>query len=333
VRCYQKMMLHYPPDIAMLSLLPLAMRMAGPKEAVWHAIIRKNYGCTHFIVGRDHAGPGNNSKGEQFYGNYDAQILVRKFEKELGIVMVDFRMVVFVEETGEYLPEDEVPSGMRVLTISGTELRRRLYMGIDIPDWFSFPEVVAILRSVYPPKRKQGFALFFTGYSCSGKSSIAKAMESSLLEEGSRTVSVLTGRKMREVLSSDLGYSKHDRQVNLQRLSYVASEIVKAGGVAILAAIAPYLEARAESRKLIGKYGAFIEVYVSTPLSECEKIDSRGLYAKARKGEISDYTGVNDPYEPPTNPEITLNCAELSIKQCVHEILLYLGHSGYIDNP
>eukprot|EP01087_Luapelamoeba_hula_P010385 TRINITY_DN2749_c0_g1_i2.p1 TRINITY_DN2749_c0_g1~~TRINITY_DN2749_c0_g1_i2.p1 ORF type:complete len:584 (+),score=105.01 TRINITY_DN2749_c0_g1_i2:131-1882(+) len=331
VRCYQKMMLHYPQEMAMLSLLPLAMRMGGPREAVWHAIIRKNYGATHFIVGRDHAGPGNNSQGKQFYGNYEAQELVQKFAGELGITMLDFRMVVYVEETGEYLPEDEVPAGMRVLNISGTELRRRLFLGLDIPEWFSFPEVIQILRQVYPPKRKQGFALFFTGYSCSGKSQIAKAMESALLEEGSRSVSMLTGKRMRDVLSAELGYSKEDRSVNLKRISFVASEIVKAGGIAILAAIAPYRDARAESRKSIGEQGGFVEVYVNTPLEECEKRDRRGLYASARRGEISDYTGVNDPYEPPEKPDLTFNCAELSTRQCVNEIMIYLANEGYVD--
>jgi len=332
VRCYEKMMAHYPSDIAMLSLLPLAMRMGGPKEAVWHAIIRKNYGCSHFIVGRDHAGPGNNSQGKQFYGNYDAQELVAQHAKEIGIVMEDFKMVVYVEDTGEYVQETEVPPGARVLNISGTELRRRLFLGLDIPEWFSFPEVVEILQQAYPPKRRQGFTLFFTGYSCSGKSTLAKALESALLEEGSRSVSVLTGRKLRSLLSSELGYSKEDRDLNIKRLSYVASEITKAGGIAILAAIAPYAEARNQCRKQIEQQGGFIEIYVSTPLEECEKRDRRGLYQQARQGLISDYTGVSDPYEVPVNPEITVNCAELNMRQCVHEVMLYLTNEGYLED-
>jgi len=240
--------------------------------------------------------------------------------------------VVYVEDTGEYMEEDEVPQGSRVLNISGTELRRRLFLGIDIPEWFSFPEVVEILQQAYPPKRKQGFTLFFTGYSCSGKSIAAKAIESALLEEGSRSVSVLTGRRLRALLSSELGFSKEDRDLNIKRLSYVASEITKAGGIAILAAIAPYADARNECRKIVSQYGGFIEIYVSTPLEECEKMDKRGLYAQARKGLIADYTGVNDPYEPPQNPELNLNCKELSIKQCVHEIMLYLTNEGFLEN-
>jgi len=330
VRCYLEMISHYPPDMVILSLLPLAMRMGGPREALWHALIRKNYGATHFIVGRDHAGPGNNSAGEPFYGNYDAQNLVTSFQEEIGIEMVPFKMVVYVEDTGEYMPVDEVPEGYRQLNISGTELRRRLYKGIPIPEWFSFPKVVKILQQSYPPRSKQGFTLFFTGYSSSGKSTIAQAVGSALLEEGSRVVTVLSGSTIRGLLSTNLGYTKKDRNKNIQRVSYVASQITRAGGVAITTAIAPYKDGRDFCRKLVGNNN-FIMVYLNTPLEVCEKRDRKGNYKKARAGLIPNFTGVNDPYEEPENPDITINTEKLTVKQAVHEIMLFLDNEGFFN--
>jgi len=331
VRCYQEMMGYYPDGMAILSLLPLAMRMAGPREALWHAIIRKNYGATHFIVGRDHAGPGNNSKGELFYGVYDAQELVKNHEAELGVTIMDFRMVVYVEDTKEYHQEDQVPTGSNVLNISGTELRRRLYKGLDIPDWFSFPGVVKILRETYPPRFKQGFTLFFTGLSSSGKSTIAYALQSALLQRGGRTVSVLSGKKIRGLLSSELGFSRADRDLNMKRIGYVASEVTKSGGVAILTAISPYEEGRQMCREMVSRHGGFFEVYLSTPLDVCEGRDRKGLYAKARQGLITDFTGVNDPYEPPKNPEITIDTSEITVATAVQTILSVLIREGYLD--
>jgi sulfate adenylyltransferase len=330
VRCYKEMMKHYPEGLAVLALLPLAMRMAGPKEAVWHSIIRKNYGATHFIVGRDHAGPGNNSKGELFYGVYDAQDLVKKHAQELGMTIMDFRMVVYVEDKKEYFQEDQVPAGKRVLNISGTELRRRLYKGMDIPDWFSFPEVVKILRETYPPRTDQGFTLFFTGLSSSGKSTIAYALQSALLQRGGRTVSVLSGKKIRGLLSSELGFSRTDRDLNMRRIGYVASEITKSGGVAILTAISPYEEGRRICREMISRHGGFFEIYLSTPLEVCEERDRKGLYAKARRGLITDFTGVNDPYEPPKNPEVVIDTSQVSVADAVDTIIDALMDEGYL---
>jgi sulfate adenylyltransferase len=306
------------------------MRMAGPREAVWHAIIRKNYGATHFIVGRDHAGPGNNSQGQLFYGVYDAQELVRQHEQELGITIMDFKMVVYVQQRESYFQENEVPEGCTVLNISGTELRRRLFRGMEIPEWFTFPEVVSILRQTYPPRHKQGFTLFFTGLSSSGKSTIARAVQSALLEEGSRTVTVLSGKKIRGLLSSELGYSKDDRDLNIRRIGFVASEISKSGGVALSTAIAPYESARETCREMISKHGGFVEVYLSTPLEVCEQRDRKGLYAKARKGMIINFTGVNDPYEPPKRPELTIDTSQVSVASAVKMIMDHLVEQGYL---
>jgi len=330
VRCYIEILKTYPSDMAMLSLLPLAMRMAGPREAVWHAIIRKNYGCTHFIVGRDHAGPGKNREGNDFYGPYEAQDLLSAHKDEIGIDVFMSQVLAYVEDLGEYRTPDNVPEGCRVLNISGTELRRRLFKGIDIPAWFSFPSVVQILRQRHPPRNKQGFTILFTGLSGSGKSTIANAVRVALLEEGSRTVSLLDSNEMRQNLSAELGFTNEDRKSNVKRLGYVASEITKAGGIAVVVAIAPFAETRDYARKLCSEFGGFIEVHVNTPLEECERRDLKGLYKKARAGEISDFTGIDSPYEAPTSPEITLDCSTIDVKQAVHEIILYLEQESYI---
>jgi len=334
VRCYKEMIKHYPNDMAMCSLLPIAMRMAGPREACWHAIIRKNYGCTHFIVGRDHAGPGNNKNGEPFYDPYAAQELLNKHKEEIGIEALTFKMVCYVEDLNEYRTIDNIPEGSRVLNISGTELRRRLYKGIDIPEWFSFPSVVKILRETYPPRNNQGFTIFFTGLANAGKSTIANAIRVALLELGGRTVSLLVGGHVRKHLSTELGFSKEDRDLNVKRIGYVASEITKARGVAICSAIAPYKETRQYVRNLISKSGGgFIEVYVNTPLEVCEQRDSKGLYAKARSGELQDFTGISDPYEEPDSPEVIVDTSKTSVKQAAHEIILYLEQEGYLSRP
>jgi len=295
-----------------------------------HAIIRKNYGCTHFIVGRDHAGPGKNRDGKDFYGAYDAQELLTKYKDEIGIGVFMSQVLAFVEDLGEYRTPDDIPEGCRVLNISGTELRRRLYKGIDIPSWFSFPAVVAILRKRHPPRNKQGFTLLFTGLSGSGKSTVANATRVALLEEGSRTVSLLDSNEMRKDLSTELGFTKEDREMNVKRLGYVASEITKAGGIAVVVAIAPFAETREYCRKMCSQYGGFMEIHVSTPIEECERRDLKGLYAKARAGEVTDFTGVDSPYETPTNPDITLDCSQIDVKQAVHEIVLHLEQENYI---
>ncbi|MGB0652274.1 MAG: bifunctional sulfate adenylyltransferase/adenylylsulfate kinase [Thermoplasmatota archaeon] len=330
VRCYQALMQHYPQQTSALSLLPLAMRMAGPREAVWHAIIRKNHGCTHFIVGRDHAGPGNDSEGNPFYGPYDAQELMTTHQEELGIEMVPFQLMVYVEDRAEYQPIDEVTEGTKTLNISGTELRRRLREGLEIPEWFSFPEVVAELRRTYPPRNKQGFTVFFTGLSGSGKSTIANALLSKLMEDGSRPVTLLDGDIVRKNLSSELGFSKEHRDLNIRRIGYVASEITKNGGVALCAPIAPYDSTRKAVRADIEAGGGFVLVHVATPLEECEKRDRKGLYAKARQGIIKEFTGISDPYEEPADADLVIDTLGITPEQAAHQVLLHLEHEGYI---
>jgi len=330
VRCYEHLLRAYPEQTTALSLLPLAMRMGGPREAVWHAIIRKNYGCTHFIVGRDHAGPGNDSSGKPFYGPYDAQELMKKHEKELDITMVPFKNMVYVEEKAQYFPENEVDKSWRTLDISGTELRRRLQEGADIPEWFSFPDVVAELRRTHPPRHKQGFTVFFTGLSGSGKSTVANALMVKLMEMGGRPVTLLDGDLVRKHLSSELGFSKEHRDLNIQRIGYVASEITKNGGIAICAPIAPYTATRKRVREMVEPLGGFIEIHVATPIEVCEARDRKGLYAKARAGILKGFTGIDDPYEVPENPEMRLDTAEVTPDMSAHRIIVKLESLGFV---
>ena len=330
VRCYQAILDKYPKATVELALLPLAMRMGGPREALWHAIIRKNYGCTHLIVGRDHAGPGTGADGNPFYGPYDAQELVRRHEEELGVTLVPFRLMVYVEERASYEPIDEIEEGTRTLNISGTELRRRLAEGLEIPEWFTFPEVAEELRRTHRPRHRQGFTVFFTGLSGAGKSTVANALMVKLLEIGGRPVTLLDGDIVRKNLSSELGFSKEHRDLNIQRIGFVASEITKNGGIAICAPIAPYEHTRRQVRELISEAGGFILVHVATALEVCEKRDRKGLYAKARAGIIKEFTGISDPYEEPESPELELDTARLSPGESVQEILLYLEKEGYL---
>lgn len=330
VRCYQLLLSKYPPGTVKLSLLPLAMRMGGPREAIWHALIRKNHGVTHLIVGRDHAGPGKDSDGKPFYGPYEAQELFAKHEKEIGVTMVPFSMMVYLENQDTYVPDNEVPSGARVLNISGTELRDRLNEGRDIPAWFTYPEVVRELRRSFPPRHKQGFTVFFTGLSGSGKSTIANVLLTKFLETGGRPVTILDGDLVRKNLSSELGFSKEHRDINIRRIGYVASEITKNGGIAICAPIAPYDSVRSQVRQMIEPYGGFILVHIATPIETCEQRDRKGLYAKARAGIVKEFTGVSDPYEAPTNAEVVINTAELSAEEAAQEIILHLEQQGFI---
>ena len=330
VRCIRALLPQYPADSVKLSLLPLAMRMGGPREALWHAIIRKNHGCTHFIVGRDHAGPGKGADGKPFYGPYDAQELVRTHQQELGITMVPFQEMVFVQERAQYVPTDEVKPGETVLNISGTELRRRLHEGLDIPDWFTYPEVIEELRRTHPPRHKQGCTVFFTGLSGSGKSTLANALLVRLLELGTRPVTLLDGDVVRKHLSSELGFSKEHRNLNVQRIGFVASEITKNGGVAICAPIAPYHHARREVREMIEQYGMFVEVYISTPIAVCETRDRKGLYALARAGKLKEFTGVSDPYEVPEDAELRIDTSDISPDEAVQRIVLKLESLGLI---
>jgi len=330
VRCYEAVLDQYPSATTHMSLLNLAMRMAGPREAVWHGLIRKNHGCTHFIVGRDHAGPGKNSAGEDFYGPYDAQELFREHQEEMGIEMVDFEHMVYVQERAQYEPADEVEDGVTVLNISGTELRRRLQEGLEIPEWFSFPSVVAELRKSKPPRSDQGFTVFFTGFSGSGKSTNANALMVKLMEMGGRPVTLLDGDIVRKNLSSELGFSKEHRDLNIRRIGYVASEITKNRGIAICAPIAPYATTRSAVRQDIEQYGAFIEVHVATSIEECERRDRKGLYKLAREGKIKEFTGISDPYDVPEHPELRLETENVSVDNCAHQVLLTLESLGLI---
>ena len=330
VRCYQALLHRYPRRTALLSLLPLAMRMGGPREALWHAIIRKNYGCTHLIVGRDHAGPGSDSSGAPFYGPYDAQELLRRHESEIGVTMVPFRMMVYVEASDSYAPVDEVPDGARTLNLSGTELRARLAAGRDVPAWFTFPDVVAELRRSHPPRHGQGFTVFFTGLSGSGKSTIANVLLVKFLELGGRPVTLLDGDLVRKHLSSELGFSKAHRDVNIRRIGYVASEITKNGGIALCAPIAPYDAVRKDVRSMVQPLGGFVLVHVATPLAVCEERDRKGLYAKARAGIIKEFTGISDPYEEPADADITIDTTRLTAEEAAQQIVLHLEKEGYV---
>ena len=329
IKCYEQVLEKYPKQRAMLSLLPLAMRMGGPREAVWHALIRKNYGVTHFIVGRDHAGPGLNSQGVPFYAPYAAQDLLLEHAAEIGIEIMPFPAIVYVKEKGTFLSMNEIGDQDTIEDISGTELRRRLENRLDIPDWFSFPEVIQVLRSAYPPRREQGYTLFFTGLSGAGKSTLAKAVLAKLMESSQRTVTLLDGDIVRKNLSSELGFTKADRDTNIQRIGFVASEITKHKGIAICAAIAPYAEMRQSIRQMISQHGGFIEIYVSTPVSICKQRDIKGLYKKAELGLITGFTGVNDPYEEPLSPDLEINSADTNISDAVQMILLAIKNLGF----
>jgi sulfate adenylyltransferase len=330
VRCYQAILPHYPKQTVSLALLPLAMRMAGPREAVWHAIIRKNYGCTHFIIGRDHAGPGSDSSGKPFYDPYAAQKLAREHEDELGVQIVPFQTMVYIADLDTYLPENEVPEGARILNISGTELRRRLAEGREIPQWFSFPAVAAELKRSYAPRHRQGFTIFFTGLSGAGKSTIANVLLVRFLEMGGRPITLLDGDIVRKHLSSELGFSKEHRDLNIRRIGFVASEITKNGGIAICAPIAPYDSVRQEVRSMVERGGGFVLVHVATPLEICEQRDRKGLYAKARAGMIQQFTGISDPYEVPTDADMVIDTTDMTPEEAAQEVILHLEREGYI---
>lgn len=332
VRVYQAILPRYPNGMALLSLLPLAMRMAGDREAVWHAIIRKNHGATHFIVGRDHAGPGKNSKGVDFYGPYDAQDLVEKYKDELGIEVVPFQQMTYLPDADEYAPKDTVPAGTKTLDISGTELRKRLKLGLPIPEWFSYPEVVKVLRESHPPRVSQGFTIFLTGYHNSGKDSVARALQVTLNQQGGRSISLLLGETVRSELSAELGFSREDRDKNIKRIAFVAAELTRAGAGVIAAPIAPYDDSRQAARETIEKAGSFFLVHVATPLEHAEKTDRKGVYARARAGEIKGFTGVDDVYEAPSKADITVDLTKTDVRTAVHEIILLLESNGFFGN-
>jgi sulfate adenylyltransferase len=329
VRCYQALLGRYPQHTVKLALLPLALRLAGPREALWHAIIRQNHGCTHFVIGPDHAGAGRAADGRPFYDPSAAQELARRHQGELSVQMLCVESLRYVDELDAYLPESEVPEEARTLAIGGAELRRRLAEGREIPEWFSFAEVTAELRKRHPPRHRQGFTVFFTGLSGAGKSTIANVLRVKLLEMGGRPVTLLDGDVVRKHLSSELGFSKEHRDINIRRIGFVASEITKNGGIAICAPIAPYDAVRQDVRRMVAEEGGFVLVHVATPLEVCEQRDRKGLYAKARAGLVKEFTGVSDPYEEPGDADVTVG-ADLAPEEAAQEILLHLEAKGFI---
>ncbi len=330
VRTYNVVCNSYGKDFTYLSLLPLAMRMAGPREAVWHAIIRKNYGCTHFISGRDHAGPGKGSDGKDFYTPYEARDLVQKYADEIGITIVPSDELAYSKTREAYVSTDEVNEDDEIENISGTEFRRKLREGEEIPEWFSFKESIDILRESIKKDARPGIAFFLTGLSCSGKSTIAQLLLARLQEIQDRDITFLDGDIIREHLSKGLGFSKEDRDENVKRVGYVASEVVKHGGIVICSLIAPYRDARRTVRNMVDHYGEFIEIYVKTSLEECERRDTKGLYAKARQGLITGFTGISDPYEEPELPELVAETEGNTPEQLVDDIVAYLQERNII---
>lgn len=330
VRCYHAVTSHYPPDSFILNLLPLAVRLAGPRSALLDVIISKNYGCTHFIVGHDHAGPGMDKQGKPFYVSKAAHEMTLACAEELGVEILPFEEMVYLPFEDEYRFANHVPENTQTVSLSGTDIRERFQSGRQVPKWATFPEVIQELEKAYPPPRKQGITIFFTGLSGAGKSTIAKVLYARFLEMGDRPASLLDGDIVRRNLSSELSFSKEHRDINVRRIGFVAGEITKNRGIAICAPIAPYQATRREIRKNIEAYGGFVEVHVATPLAECEKRDRKGVYARARAGLIKGFTGVDDPYETPQAPEVRIDTTDITPDEAAREILLYLGRKGYV---
>ncbi len=329
VRCYEKVLERYPRGTALMALLPLAMRIAGPREAMLHAIIRKNYGCNYILIRKNHA-DNDNGKNKSFYKPEEAQHLVKDHEKELGITAVPEPDMIYVTEMAKYFPVEEVPKGFTAMDLSNEEIEYRMSRDLPMPEWYSYPDVIDELKNGHPPLSKRGFTVFFTGLSGAGKSTLAKGLLAKLMQDGRRPVTLLDGDIVRTHLSSKLGFSREDRSINVRRIGFVASEITKNGGIAICAPIAPYESDRNFNRDLISQYGGYIEVYVNTPLGVCEDRDIKGLYSKARKGLIKAFTGIDDPYEPPKDPEITVNATNVEPEVLVQEVILRIKQLGYL---
>ena len=331
VHCYQEFIKQFPANMIFLGIMSLADRFAGPREALWHAVIRKNYGCSHFVVASDHGDPYAQSTIPLFYPPGAAQQLVADMAVETGIEMVPERSMGYDEEKAQYVFLQDVRSSASIKTITSQELKRRLEWGLEIPAWYSFENVIKELRRAFPPRSRQGFTVFLTGLSGSGKSTIAKVLMVRFMEMNDRPVTLLDGDIVRKNLSSELNFSEEHRNLNVTRIGFVASEITKNGGIALCAPIAPYEASRAANRELISRYGGYVEVYVSTPLEVCEQRDRKGLYAKARKGLVKGVTGISDPYIPPVNPELTIDTSTMTPAEAVQEILLYLEEQGFIE--
>jgi sulfate adenylyltransferase len=330
VRCLKEIGHHYPPDSHILNLLPLAMRMAGPREALLHAIIARNFGCTHFIVGHDHAGAGKKPNGDFYYTSDASCRMTRDYSDELGVEIVPLNEMVYLPFEDEFRFSDEVEDGVQTIAMSGTDIRERISRGKRIPAWMTFPEVIAEIRRAFPPPRRRGFTVFMTGLSGAGKSTIARVLYAKFLERGDRPVTLLDGDIVRRNLSSKLTFSKEDRDINVRRIGFVASEITKNRGIAICAPIAPYEITRREIRQVIEQYGGFFEIHIATPLETCEQRDRKGMYAKARAGLIKGFTGVDDPYEIPVNPEAVVDTTDITPDEAARQILVALGQKGFI---
>ncbi len=334
VHCYQVIRRYYPHNLVMLSLLPMAIRMAGPREALLNAIARQNYGCSHFIVGPEHAAPPDiRAGGQRFYPTYAAQEFVARYQNDLTIRIIPVKEMRYVPKDGQFLPIEQIErTGKEGIQFTEQELYYHLSHNQEIPAWFSFPDVIAELRKICPPRSQRGITLFFTGLSGAGKSTLANILYAKFIETGGRPVTLLDGDIVRQNLSSELGFSKEHRDLNIRRIGFVANEITKNGGVAICAPIAPYAATRRFVRELIEQHGAFVEIHVATPLAVCESRDRKGLYAKARKGLIPEFTGISDPYETPENPEISIDSTDLSPKETAQKIILYLVREGYLGS-
>lgn len=329
IHCYEAAMKYFPEQIAMLSIMPLSMRMAGAREALWYGIIHQNYGCTHFIVGPNHASAPQNEESDY---SYEAQKLITEYQQELAIKMIPVEEYQYYPDRGSFLPASKArQKNEKGLRFSERKIRDDLHNNKPVPDWCSFPEVLEVMKKAYPPRSKQGFTLFFTGLSGSGKSTIAKIVNAQLIEQGNRPITLLDGDVVRLNLSSELGFSKAHRNLNIKRIGFVANEITKNYGVAICAPIAPYTKSRREVRELIEQHGTFIEIHVSTPLEVCEARDRKGLYAKARKGIIPEFTGISDPYEAPENPELEIDTSTMTPLEASQEVMLYLFQKGFLD--
>ena len=336
VHCYQAMRKNFPSNLALLSLLPLAMRMAGPREALWHAVVHQNFGCSHFIIGPKHANPPpliSAGEGGGVYEPYAAQRLLSEHKDRLVIQMVPVEAMEYVPTREAFLPLSATnDEGLESVEYTDARLKDDLAKAQPVPAWFSYPDVIDTLRSVYPPRSRQGFTLFFTGLSGSGKSTLARIIYSKLVEAGGRPATLLDGDVVRLNLSSELGFSKEHRDINVRRIGFVASEITKNGGVAICAPIAPYTSTRRAVREMIESHGSFIEIHVATPLETCEARDRKGLYARARRGEIPEFTGISDPYEVPEVPELRIDTSGMRPMEAVQEIYLYLLREGFLDD-
>ena len=330
MRCYQKVVQHYPPDSYVLNLLPMAMRMAGPREALLHMIIGRNFGCTHFVIGHNHASPGNDSNKKPFYRYDDAITLAGDATKELGVEIITFEELIYLPFEDEFKIANQVEEGRDTISFTAADIQNRIRKGKKIPDWASFPEVIQELQKSCPPPLKQGMTIFFTGLSGAGKSTIAKILYAKFLEIGTRPVSLLDGDIVRRNLSSELNFSKKHRDINVKRIGFVAAEITKNRGIAICAPIAPYEKTRNQIRESIEAHGGFFEIHVSTPISECEKRDRKGMYAKAKAGLLKGFTGIDDPYEDPSSPELRIDTTNLTPDEAAQEVMLNISQKGFI---